>query len=272
MSRSQGIVLAAVLAVTALLAVVITYIVVNPAAPAPVPAAASGTSGGGGGGGGPVITAFHLITEVSCTGATATVAAAWATKDAQTVSFEVDGQPLPAAAGYPVSGTGNIAVPCDGNEHEVTLVAGNSGGAVQRSQHVNTQNAAPPPTDPTVTAFQIHPDVTCPGGQPILVAAAWVTQNATVVSFAVDGQPLPAAAGYPTTGAGNIPVPCDSQSHKVTLTAANAANATADLSRSVNTTPDAPVPPPTSSAIVPPPLTRPPTPTATPTPATTPTG
>jgi hypothetical protein len=38
-------------------------------------------------------------------------------------------------------------------------------------------------------------DVTCPGGT-AEVAAAWVTQNASAVNFSVDGQPLPAAAGF----------------------------------------------------------------------------
>ncbi|MGQ0575800.1 MAG: hypothetical protein ACT4RN_16590 [Pseudonocardia sp.] len=271
MSRSQTVAVAAAVAVTAAVAALVTYVLVRPA---PAPAAASTTpatttASGGSAAGATVITAFHLIGEVSCTGASAAVPAAWGTRDAQAVSFEVDGQPLPAAAGYPVSGTGNIPVPCDGNEHQVTLVASGPGPPVQRSAHVNTQNATPPPAGPTVTAFQILADVTCPGGQPIPVAAAWATQNATVVSFSVDGQPLPAAAGYPVSGTGNIPVPCDGRAHKVTITAANAANAQAALSRSVNTTPYAPVPPPaTTTATV-----APATPTSTTAPATpTPTG
>jgi len=67
------------------------------------------------------------------------------------------------------------------------------------------------------------------------VAAAWVTQNASAVNFSVDGQPLPASAGFPTTGTGNIAVPCDGNDHKVTLTATGTGPVAAS-SRSVNTT------------------------------------
>lgn len=239
-TRSGGVVLAAVLATVALLIVVITYVVVERPA-APQPAAQQGGTGG------PVVTAFHVISEIDCTGPTASVPAAWATRGVSTVAFEVDGRPLPAAAGYATTGTGDLTVPCDGREHEVTLVATGEGTTVRRSQHVNTRSTAPPPGGPTVTAFQVLGDVSCPGGEQFPVAAAWATQNATTVSFSVDGQPLPAAAGYPTTGTGRIPVPCDGRAHKVTLTAANAANATSALSRSVNTTPYAPVPPVTTT-------------------------
>ncbi len=45
------------------------------------------------------------------------MAAEWTTANAQGVSFEVDGQPLSAAAGYPASGSGNMPVPCDNREH-----------------------------------------------------------------------------------------------------------------------------------------------------------
>lgn len=269
MSRSGKVVVAVVLAVVALGAIVLAALSLGPT-PAPVPAGAAGSptsTGPAPGGGGLVITAFHVITEVSCTGASAAVPAAWATRDATTVSFAVDGQPLPAAAGYPVSGTGNVPVPCDGMEHAIELVAANGSATASRTQHVNTSNAPPPNSGPMVTSFLILADVTCAGGSPVSVAASWTTQNATTVSFSVDGQPLPAAAGYPTSGAGNVPVPCDGRAHKVTLTAAGAANTQAASSRSVNTTPFAPVPPP----VTPTAPTTPVTPTATPTTPTAPT-
>jgi hypothetical protein len=89
------------------------------------------------------------------------------------------------------------------------------------------------------------------------VSAAWVTQNAQAVNFSVDGQPLPAGAGFPVTGVGRIAVPCDGNAHKVTLTATGA-GAPASLSRSVNTslspsdvTPSAPTPA-TEAATTPP--------------------
>ena len=167
----------------------------------------------------PVITSFSVIPDVTCSGSTSSVPMAWSTRNAQTVGFEVDGAPVPAGAGYPVSGTGNVAVPCDGKEHEVALVAGGAGGRASVSRQVNTATSPPPVGAPLVTRFHMLEDVTCPGGSTAEVAAAWVTQNASAVNFSVDGQPLPAAAGFPTTGTGNIAVPCDGNDHKVTLTA-----------------------------------------------------
>jgi hypothetical protein len=226
---------------------------------------------------GPIITAFHVISEITCTGAQAAVPAAWATRGAQAVSFEVDGQPLSAAAGYATSGTGNIPVPCDGREHQIVLVATEAGQQASKAESVNTQNAPPPPEAPKITAFQVLDDVSCPGGSPIALAAAWVTQNATTVSFSVDGQPLSAAAGYPTTGTGNIPVPCDGRAHKVTITAGGVPGTQpSSLSRSIDTEPFAPVVPETPTATPSPPatLTPPPSPpaTLTPPPTATPTG
>lgn len=275
MSRSVKIFISVGLAALALGAIVLAALSIGPA-PAPAPAASPGASPGASassssppGGGGLVIIAFHVITEVDCTGSSAAVPVAWATRDATTVSFAVDGQPLSAAAGYPVSGTGNVPVPCDGMAHTIQLVAANAGQMVSRTQHVNTSNTPPPSGAPVVTSFLVLADVTCAGGSPIAVAARWTTQNATTVSFSVDGQPLPAAAGYPTSGAGNVGVPCDGRAHQVTLTAANAADMQAASSRSVNTTPYAPVTPPTSAVV---PVTPPPSTPVTPPTSATPTG
>jgi hypothetical protein len=159
---------------------------------------------------------------------------AWSTRNAQSVVFEVDGAPVTAGAGYPLSGTGNAQVPCDGKEHEVALVASGPGGRASVSRQVNTSTSPPPVGAPLITRFHVLEDVTCPGGT-AEVAASWVTQNAQAVSFSVDGQPLPAAAGFPTSGTGNIAVPCDGSDHKVTLTATGTGPAAAS-SRSVNTT------------------------------------
>ena len=193
---------------------------------------------------GPVITSFTLIDDVTCSGAQASVPASWTTQNAQTVSFSVDGQPVSAGAGYPVSGVGKVPVPCDGREHLVLLVASGQGGQVSLARHVNTSNSPPPPTAPSITRFDLLDDVTC-SGTTVEVSAAWVTQNTQAVNFSVDGQPLPAAAGFPVTGVGRIPVPCDGAAHKVTLTATGT-GAPAALSRSVNTTVAAPSSPTTT--------------------------
>ena len=185
--------------------------------------------------GGTVITAFHVIGDVSCSGAQASVPMSWSTRDAQTVEFQVDGQPVGAGAGYPVSGTGNVAVPCDGREHEILLVASGPRGGASLSRHVNTSNTPPPSGAPSISRFDVLGDVTCTGTT-VEIAASWATQNAQAVNFSVDGQPLPLAAGFPVTGSGNIPVPCDGAAHKVTLTATGTGTGTpASASRSVNT-------------------------------------
>jgi len=153
-----------------------------------------------------------------------------------------------AGAGYPVSGVGKVPVPCDGREHLVLLVASGQGGQVSLARHVNTSNSPPPPTAPSISRFDVLDDVTC-SGTTVEVSAAWVTQNTQAVNFSVDGQPLPAAAGFPVTGVGRIPVPCDGAAHKVTLTATGT-GAPAALSRSVNTTVAAPSSPTTAPASV----------------------
>lgn len=218
--------------------------VTPPAAGAPpgAPPVAEGSppaSGPSAPGSGPVITAFHVIGEITCSGSSAPAPASWSTRGAQTVSFEVDGQAPGAGAGYPVSGTGDIPVPCDGREHEVEIVAAAGGTQVTRSAHVNTSGGPPPAGSPAISNFQILGDVSCPSGPSVDVAASWTTTDADAISFSVDGQPLPAAAGFAPSGSGEVPVPCDGRAHKVTLTASGQGGAQAALSRSVNTTTDA---------------------------------
>ena len=183
---------------------------------------------------GPVITAFQIIDDVSCSGSEASVPVSWLTRDAQTVEFEVDGRPVSAGAGYPLNGIGNVPVPCDGHEHRVVLVASGSGSRVSVARQVNTFTTPPPSGAPSIIRFDLLDDVSCTG-QTVDVPAAWTTQNAQAVNFSVDGQPLPAAAGFSVSGVGNIAVPCDGNAHKVTLTATGK-GASAALSRSVNTT------------------------------------
>jgi hypothetical protein len=182
---------------------------------------------------GPVITAFQIIDDVDCSGAEASVPVSWATRNVQTVEFQVDHQPVGAGAGYPVNGIGNVPVPCDGKSHTVVLAAFGSGVQVSVARQVNTSNSAPPSNAPTIRRFDILDDITC-SGTAVDAPAAWLTQNAQAVNFSVDGQPLPAAAGFPVSGVGNVAVPCDGRSHTVTLTATGS-GASASLSRSVNT-------------------------------------
>jgi hypothetical protein len=222
---------------------VVVVFVLSACAPSPTPASpgatttASATSGSPSpvpSSSGPVILAFQIIDDVSCSGSQASVPVSWLTRDAQSVAFEVDGQPVSAGAGHPVSGIGNVAVPCDGREHRVVLVASGEGSRVSVARHVNTSTSAPPSGAPSISRFDLLDDVSC-SGQTVEVPAAWTTQSTQAVNFSVDGQPLPAAAGFSVSGVGNIPVPCDGNAHKVTLTATGT-GASASLSRSVNTT------------------------------------
>ena len=194
--------------------------------------------------GAPVVTSFQVIDDVTCSGSTVSVPASWATQNAQTVTFQVDGQAVGAGAGYPVSGAGKVAVPCDGREHQLLLVAAGPGGQVSKARHVNTTDQPPPPTAASISRYDLLEDVTCSGGV-VGVPAKWTTQNAQAVNFAVDGQPVSAGAGFPTSGSGTVQVPCDGSTHKVTLTASGAGDP-ASRSRSVNTTvvtPDPTTPP-----------------------------
>jgi hypothetical protein len=181
----------------------------------------------------PVITAFQIIDDVDCSGAQASVPVSWATRNVQTVEFEVDRQPVSAGAGYPVNGIGNVPVPCDGKSHTVVLAAFGSGVQVSVARQVNTSNSPPPSDAPTIRRFDILDDITC-SGSTVDAPGAWLTQNAQAVNFSVDGQPLPAAAGFPVSGVGNVAVPCDGHSHTVTLTATGS-GASASLTRAVNT-------------------------------------
>lgn len=108
--------------------------------------------GGSGGGGetttttaaaqGPSIEKFSIDATVTCSGDTADVKAEWETSGAESVSFAVDGEPVPADAGQPLSGDGNIPVPCDGSAHDVTLTASGAGGQDSSdTQSVTTESS-----------------------------------------------------------------------------------------------------------------------------------
>lgn len=91
----------------------------------------------GGGGAKPVINSFELTTP-RCNGDYTVTKATYSTTDAQTVAFLVDGEDPGMQAGLATSGNANVPnVPCDGENHQVTLVAtGANGKSVQQSQTV----------------------------------------------------------------------------------------------------------------------------------------
>lgn len=152
---------------------------------------------------------------VTCSGATTDVKLTWTTANATSVEITVNGRPLPADAGQPVNGSSQVPVPCDGKVHGLGLIAyGEGTSAASYVVKVQTDTAAP--TTPSITSFTVRAEVACTSGQTD-VPATWTTKNADGVSFAVDGRPLPAAAGFPASGSGNVPVPCDNASHTIAL-------------------------------------------------------
>jgi hypothetical protein len=98
------------------------------------------TTGGGGSTAASVtIDSFTVEESATCNGDNGTVKAEWTTTGAESVEFSVDGQPVPADAGQPLSGSGDVPVPCDGSSHEVTLTASGSGGtSTSDSKQVST--------------------------------------------------------------------------------------------------------------------------------------
>lgn len=165
----------------------------------------------------PIIRTMSAPGAVTCTkGDTAEVKLTWTTENATSVEITVDDQPLPADAGQPVNGSSNVPVPCDGKVHAIGLIAYGQGTSAA-SYVVKVQTDTAEPTTPSITAFSVPAEVTCTAGQTTEVAAKWTTANAQGVSFEVDGQPLSAAAGYPASGSGNVPVPCDNREHTITI-------------------------------------------------------
>ena len=190
---------------------------------------------------GPAITALAGPAEVTCSTDEATVPLTWATSNATTVEFSVDGQPLSAAAGYPVSGTGNVPVPCDSGTHDISLTASGD-GSITETITVGTVQKEKPVTRPIVLTLNAPDTVTC-SGDTTDVKLTWTTKNASAVGITVDGQPLPADAGQPVNGSSNVPVPCDGKTHRLGLIAYGAGNTAASYVVQVTTLPEEPTTP-----------------------------
>jgi hypothetical protein len=66
----------------------------------------------------------------------------------------------------------------------------------------------------TVSSFDVG-DLSCGAATTAPVAVSWATENATAVEIAVDSVP---PSGYGPSGTTNLVVPCDGESHTITLT------------------------------------------------------
>jgi hypothetical protein len=91
------------------------------------------------------------------------------------------------------------------------------------------------PSGPRIVSFTVPRQVSCSGAQ-TEVRVRWRTRGAGAISFAVDGQPLSAAAGFLPSGAGSVPVPCDGKVHDIELWAYGSARTQAGPVRRLVTT------------------------------------
>jgi hypothetical protein len=65
-----------------------------------------------------------------------------------------------------------------------------------------------------VTSFDVG-DLTCGAATTAPVAVSWTTENATAVEIAVDSV---SPSGFGPSGTTNVVVPCDGESHTITIT------------------------------------------------------
>ena len=69
-----------------------------------------------------------------------------------------------------------------------------------------------------VTSFDVG-DYTCTSGATqASVTVSWETTAATAVTLSVDGQPAGSSTGYGPTGSAQVGVPCDDQTHQISIT------------------------------------------------------
>jgi hypothetical protein len=172
-----------------------------------------------------IIETFDIASDVTCTeGENVEVKADWTTRDVASVELEVDG--TVEQRDLDASGSASVAVACDGNSHQVGLIGIADGKQAASVVHQVKTEPGTPEGLPVIDGFSAG-DVTCSGTEGI-ASATWQTTDATTVSFSVDGQPLSADAGQPTsTDDGSIgQIPCDGGHHSITLTAGNDRGAT----------------------------------------------
>lgn len=85
------------------------------------------------------ITSFDVPSSADCSGAeTGTVEVSWETDGATEVQISVDGDPV--ASGPDPSGTNEIDVPCDGEDHDIELTADDGDGkSASQTETVSTE-------------------------------------------------------------------------------------------------------------------------------------
>lgn len=178
----------------------------------------------------PTIVSFNLVAG-QCEGSTLAVTAQYATANATTVALEVDGQAPGAQAGLNTSGSANVPdVPCDGKQHQVTLVATNAAGkSVQATQSVSGSPS------PVITTFTAGSQIHCTSGTEVPVTVNWKTTGTKTVTITVNQDP--AARDLSPNGSTTVQLPCEQATAKVGIIASAADGKQASVVHGVTTIP-----------------------------------
>jgi hypothetical protein len=103
----------------------------------------------------------------------------------------------------------------------VAVLATGCGGSGSSSAETTSTTETTEVTEATVASFDVG-DLDCGSGEAEgSVEVSWETEAATAVELAVDGEPPGASAGYGPEGTADLAIPCDGESHEVSVTALN---------------------------------------------------
>ncbi len=166
----------------------------------------------------PVITELSMKSAVHCTERKVPVEITWATQGAQSAGLSVDG--TQESKNLDPIGSATVNVACKDATHEVMLTAVNAAGETATETHRLKTVEGQPTEPPVIEAFTVAAGQ-CEGST-LAVSAQYRTTGATTVGLEADGQAPGAQAGLDTSGSADVPdVPCDGQSHQITLLATN---------------------------------------------------
>jgi hypothetical protein len=96
----------------------------------------------------------------------------------------------------------------------VVLLAGCGGSGDSGTETTGTTSTTTEASPAEVTSFDVG-DLNCGAATTAPVAVTWQTENATAVEIAVDSF---SPKGFGPSGTTNVVVPCDDESHTITIT------------------------------------------------------
>ena len=179
----------------------------------------------------PTVDDFSVDYNVHCRDAVP-VAISWTSTNAKSAAVTVDN--VTQDSGLPPNGADTVTLDCVTATHKVGVVVTAMSGS--RASVADTVRiiADPTPTPmPDVLTLSLDPghcvDTTLP------VQATYTTVGATVVWFELDGNVVGAKGDLPLSGTADVPggVPCDGNSHQVSLVASNDQGNSSQQSRTV---------------------------------------